>query len=55
MTGLFERDRIVADVTPRPGGSFYTRHGDRPLLAMIVLGFLFLIVVGRVSTGSGRG
>ncbi|HKK72424.1 MAG TPA: apolipoprotein N-acyltransferase [Candidatus Krumholzibacteria bacterium] len=55
MTGLFERDRIVADVTPRPGGSFYTRHGDRPLLAMIVLGFLFLIVVGRVSAGSGRG
>jgi len=49
MTGLFERDMVVVDVTPRPGGSFYTRHGDRPLLIVIGLGFLFLAVVGRVA------
>lgn len=49
MTDLFERDHVVEDVTPRPEGSFYTRHGDRPLLVMIVLGFLFLAAVGRVA------
>ena len=49
MTGLFERERIVVDVTPRPEGSFYTRHGDRPLLIMIGIGFLFLVFVGRVA------
>ena len=54
MTGLFERDHVVVDVTPRPEGSFYTRNGDRPLLGMIGIGFVFLFVVGRVARLAAR-
>ena len=48
-TGLFERERFVVDVTPRPGGSFYTRYGELPLVLLIGAGMLFLLVVGRVG------
>lgn len=53
LTGLFTREHFVADVTPRPGGSFYTRHGDRPLFALLGLGFAFLLIVGRTAAKDG--
>ena len=54
MTDLFERELFVVDVTPRPGGSFYTRHGNRPVFTMIAIGFLFLAVVARVASHRRR-
>ncbi len=48
-TELFERDTIVADVTPNPGGSFYTRHGNTSLFLLLFAGSCFLLMVGWVS------
>jgi apolipoprotein N-acyltransferase len=48
-TALFERDAIVADVTPNPGGSFYTRHGNTPLMLLLGGGSCFLLLVGLVA------
>lgn len=47
MTGLFTRQHYAQAITPRPGGSFYSRYGDGPLFALLALGAMFLIVVGR--------
>ncbi len=46
-TSMFERETFVRTVQPRPGGSFYTRNGDRTLFLLIALSFAFLVVVGR--------
>jgi apolipoprotein N-acyltransferase len=48
-TSLFERERFLVDVTPRPGGSFYTRYGDGTLALLIAVGALFLLVIGRAG------
>lgn len=52
-TGLFTRENFVAEVTPRPGGSFYTRWGDLPLFVLIALGYVVLLVVGRTAVVDG--
>lgn len=53
MTGLFEREHFAYAVTPRPGGSFYSRHGDGPLFALLAIGSAFLLLVGRREEGQG--
>jgi len=42
---LFERGTIVCEVTPNPGGSFYTEHGSVPLLLLLLGGACFLWLV----------
>ena len=53
-TGLFERAHFTVDVTPRPGGSFYTRHGDTTLFVLLAVGMGFLLVVTVVSRRRAR-
>jgi apolipoprotein N-acyltransferase len=47
MTRLFERTSFVVPLQPRPGGSFYTRHGDSTVFLLIAVAFVFLLLVGR--------
>ncbi len=47
MTGLFTRESFALPVTPRPGGSFYSRYGDGPLFLLLALASIFLLFVGR--------
>lgn len=53
FTGLFERGHFVADVTPRRGGSFYTRHGDLTLFALLGAGFALLLLIARTAVRDG--
>lgn len=53
-TGLFERDAFVVEVTPNPGGSFYTRHGNLTLWILLAVGCLFLLLVELVARRPGR-
>ena len=55
MTGLFEREHFARAVTPRPDGSFYSRHGDGPLFTLLAIGSAFLLLVGRREEGHGTG
>jgi apolipoprotein N-acyltransferase len=47
MTRLFERSSFVGTIQPRPGGSFYTRHGDGAVFLLIAAGFVFVLLAGR--------
>jgi apolipoprotein N-acyltransferase len=48
-TPLFERAVFVTEVTPRPGGSFYSRNGDRTIFGLIAIGMVFLLAVSAIS------
>ena len=52
--GLFERDAFVVAVTPNPGGSFYTRHGNLTLWVLLLAGCSFLLLVELVARRDGR-
>ena len=52
-TGLFTREHFVARVTPRPGGSFYTRMGDLTLFLLLAAGFVLLVAIGRTAARDG--
>lgn len=51
-TGLFTREAFTATIHPRPGGSFYTRHGDATVFLLLAAGGVFLLVVGWTTRRS---
>jgi len=51
-TGLFEREAFVTTIHPRPGGSFYTRHGDTTVFLLLGVGGLFLLLVSWTTRRS---
>lgn len=48
-TGLFTREWFVRTIHPRPGGSVYTRHGDRTIFLLVLAGFGLFFLMRRAA------